>query len=251
MTGPRRVDVWRIDLDDTRWDALPCALSASEHARAQQFIQPRLASHFRRCRNALRHILSCYTGLAPASLALHLGPYGKPALAGSALHFNLSHSAGWGLAAVGKQPLGIDLEACQRGGLDVEAIAALACHPDEAAALAMIDDAARRKHGLLELWTRKEAYVKATGMGLQLELGAIRLAAEDGGLVCDANPGAPGGHRVQAIAAPRGFIASLCTAGEPPAVRYHDASCLLHAPAGGQEAQAEGQHRRIDHMAGL
>jgi 4'-phosphopantetheinyl transferase len=62
-----------------------------------------------------RHLLAQRLGRPPTDIALAADPRGKPGLAVPAgWHFNLAHSGDHVLAAVGPQPLGVDVEACPR-----------------------------------------------------------------------------------------------------------------------------------------
>ena len=75
--------------------------------------------------------------------------------------FSVSHSGSLGLIAIaeGEQRIGVDVEQF-RGRRDVRALADRFFHPDEAAAIG--DDRA----AFFRCWTRKEAVVKALGLGL-------------------------------------------------------------------------------------
>lgn len=139
-------------------------LSKDERQRADRYP---ILDHRRRyaiTHGALRVVLSCYLGVDPASLQFAYGPRGKPTLLGDGPHFNLSHSAQLAMIAVAKQPIGVDCEKLrhlerlldigkrQFSASEYEALRAL---PEPARLLAFY-----------RCWTRKEAYVKALGLGL-------------------------------------------------------------------------------------
>lgn len=86
---------------------------------------------------------------------------GKPCAAGSP-PFSLSHSGDWALLAVGDCPLGADIER-----VDPRRVRALRrlCTPEEAAWAESDGEAPAR---WFQLWTWKEAVMKATGLGLAL-----------------------------------------------------------------------------------
>ncbi len=120
-------------------------------------------------RAILRMILSRYIGAEPRALRFSYNPYGKPELAppfnSIGLRFNLSHSHGVAIYAVARgRAVGIDLERI-REGVPVEQLARRFFSPREVAMLNEIPERARKK-AFFTCWTRKEAYVKARGVGL-------------------------------------------------------------------------------------
>ena len=225
--------MWRVDLDDARWDGWEWVLDSEERRKAARFRTTQLQQRARRCRAALRCILApccptppMQTG-SPASLVLLAGRYGKPALAGDALHFNVSHSERWALVAVSCAPVGVDIEPALRPDIVVADIAALACHPLEVARLQGLEDQGDAAIGaLMRLWTQKEAYVKALGTGLLHALPSVRLMSDPGdagALVIDES--APAGERyyVHQLHAPPLFVAALCTPLKAPVMAQRHA----------------------------
>ena len=165
------VHVWRIDLDVSppRRVALGATLAAGEHARAHRL---RFELHRARwivARGMLRAILADYLRCAPASLALAADVNGKPYLsegdARSPLRFNLAHSDGVALLAVGwEREVGIDIEREAPERVDLAVAQQIFAH-DEAQALAGMP-APLRCRAFFALWTAREAYAKAVGRGL-------------------------------------------------------------------------------------
>jgi 4'-phosphopantetheinyl transferase len=124
-------------------------------------------------------ILAGYTGAGPDALSLVRGAHGKPALAPplSWLRFNLAHSGGLALVACARgREVGIDLEQIRPDAAD-EAIAAHLFSSREQAELRALP-AGRRAAGFFACWTRKEAYVKARGLGLSLHLADFDVPLE-------------------------------------------------------------------------
>jgi 4'-phosphopantetheinyl transferase len=114
----------------------------------------------------LRKLLSQYNGLAPSEQPLRRSPRGKPDLAGGRPYFSVSGSDGWMLAAFCmEQPVGVDLERLKPGKLS-EALWRKYFSPAEAARLEALP-APQREREFLQVWTRKEALLKLTGLGLQ------------------------------------------------------------------------------------
>jgi len=171
------VHIWQIDLTLPQPAAWTASLDAAEQARAARFATPALQLAFRRAHGALRAVLAHYTHCSPADLAFTQSRWGKPALTTGELEFNLSHSGALALLAVAPAgcPVGIDIESLEQHRLDVATLFDLTCHDSEKAALLALSGNAQR-HAFMALWTRKEAYLKALGIGLQAELREVTFS---------------------------------------------------------------------------
>lgn len=107
-------------------------------------------------------------GRAPAGVEILRDDKGRPHLADPRLHTSLSHADGRvALALTATGPVGIDLEPAARASAMHE-LEERVTHPGERAGLPAAPDA--RARALLELWVRKEALLKAAGIGLELEM---------------------------------------------------------------------------------
>ena len=136
-----------------------------------------------------RLLLAQVLNVPPGAVALRRDDLGCPRLADGALHTSLSHAQGWVAVAIAAGgPVGIDLEPAARAP-ELPDIAARICHPSEAAALAGLDTQERAAR-LLALWVRKEAFLKAEGIGLAREMADFQAA--DGDRL--ASVSVPGGH---------------------------------------------------------
>lgn len=94
---------------------------------------------------------------------------GCPRLSDAGLHTSLSHAGRWvACAATAVGPVGVDVEQVSRAWVMPE-IAERVCHPSEATAVARLP-AAARDLALLALWVRKEALLKAAGVGMAREM---------------------------------------------------------------------------------
>lgn len=98
---------------------------------------------------------------------LSSGKYGKPEVDG--LCFNLSHSHGMAVCAVGSAAVGCDIE---RIAPVRERVVRRAFSPAEQAHLARFSGPDRDRE-FTRLWTMKESYLKMTGEGLRLPLDQI------------------------------------------------------------------------------
>lgn len=161
--------------------AVEKALAAEDHRRAAGFRFEKDRLHWRQCRAALRILLGEALGRPPAELVLEIDPQGKPHLpAADRLDFNLSHCADLALIAIGDSgPLGVDIEPAGRA-TELLGCEETFCHPREIARLPAAPQA--RARALLDLWTAKEAFLKAAGTGLlqapqEIEIATDRLSA--------------------------------------------------------------------------
>ncbi|MFT3761940.1 MAG: 4'-phosphopantetheinyl transferase superfamily protein [Pseudoxanthomonas sp.] len=147
-------------------------------------------------------------GLAPADVPLGRDERGCPRLQGLVMGTSLSHAGEYlAMAFCPQGPVGVDIEPVARAA-GMDGIAAQVCHPAESACSAG-DDARARSERLLSLWVRKEAFLKAAGIGLEREMNTFRapegmelpLGGPHGGWTClhmlDAGPDA-----VAAVAIP-------------------------------------------------
>jgi 4'-phosphopantetheinyl transferase len=139
-------------------------LSADELARASAFRRAADAAAFIARRAALRWILAGRLGVAPADVRLTTNAHGKPLLADGTVHFSLSHRRGVSIIALADQPVGVDLEFAD-SQVEIDSIGARFFAPDEREALRPLPEDARRSL-FFRLWTRKEAFVKALGVGI-------------------------------------------------------------------------------------
>jgi len=176
--------LWRVDLDAAPDPAALAALSPAERQRADRFVFPRDGARFVAAHAALRQLLAAQTGIPAARLEFVEGDTGKPALTGPAgaegsevLHFNLSHSQGLALVAVSRgAEVGVDVE-LERAMPDAMELAGRCFSPQETADLRAAPPAARDRAFLVG-WTRKEACIKALGLGLSVDLPKLHVGLE-------------------------------------------------------------------------
>ena len=216
------VQLWRADLEavrseEPRWQKL---LSADELTRAARFHFPRDRQRFVAARALLRTILAGYLATDPLAVHLVYSKKEKPSLgpehAGSDVLFNVSHSGGIALLAFSRgRSTGVDVEHV-RGDFDLEAIARRffsAQEQDQLFALA----AEGRIEAFFRCWTRKEAYIKATGDGLSLPLSQfdVSLAPGEADGLQATRPDASeaGGWLLRDIPVGTGYVGALCVRG--------------------------------------
>lgn len=173
---PTEAHVWLFDLEGmNREEVRTAALrltTAEERARADRFVHVRDRLTHIGARALSRTLLSAYCGLASASaVAFTSNPFGKPVLnlpePGHSLSFNLSHTRGLlAFAVASGRDVGIDVEALRDAPLE---IVGRSFAPPEIAAIRGLPLAARSK-AFFDLWTLKESFIKARGLGLSLAL---------------------------------------------------------------------------------
>lgn len=172
----RDVEVWRIDLASVATpDASALAtLSADERARHAAMRLPAPAKAFAVARLALRGLLAERLGRAPADLALARDARGKPVVAGAPrCFFNLAHTDERVLVALcADAAVGVDVESAAAVAA-APGVRALACAPGERAWL--VEHEAGAEAALARLWTRKEAVLKAWGLGLARSMASLDL----------------------------------------------------------------------------
>jgi 4'-phosphopantetheinyl transferase len=143
----------------------PELLDDRERARAARFRTPDLQRNFLAAHTVLRQLLGWYLAREAAELSFTIDAPGKPHLDDGSVHFNLSHGGAVALIAVGKaEYLGIDVERLDRLR-DADRLAERVLAAEELTAFHTLP-ATARSAALLRCWTRKEAVLKALGVGL-------------------------------------------------------------------------------------
>jgi 4'-phosphopantetheinyl transferase len=174
-----RLEIWTARLDvGGDVSALGECLSEDERARAARVVSPRDRDRFVTSRAFLRHVLGRATACAPADVRFVYGAHGKPSLDATAegIQFNLAHSEALAVCVVarGCGDVGVDVEHV-RPLNDLDGLVRLTCGPGERARLEALE-ASQREGAFFEVWTRKEAVLKALGSGLARPLGSLEVA---------------------------------------------------------------------------
>lgn len=167
--------VWRVDLLALLGgtEQLEETLSIEELNRAQRFHFAADRRHFVLRRAARRYLIGRYLNLEPSAIRFLTGNCGKPGIAGQEQHgglrFSCSHSGDLALITFARgREIGVDLE--QRRPLpEALQLAHSLFAPAEISELAKLP-ATRQQNAFFDCWTRKEAFVKALGLGLSFPL---------------------------------------------------------------------------------
>lgn len=179
------VHIWKahLDLGPALAAQFSEVLSDLERSRAERFIFDIDRSRFVVARSVLRILLARYLNGSAETIEFVYGPNGKPGLrANSDIRFNLAHSGGLALYAFSRGPeLGLDVESRRRfTNLENAKIVQSYFSTKEQAEFNSLDPI-RQQTAFYLGWTRKEAYLKARGAGLQMRLQSFDVSLTPGG----------------------------------------------------------------------
>ncbi|MEQ8171002.1 MAG: 4'-phosphopantetheinyl transferase superfamily protein [Candidatus Eremiobacterota bacterium] len=171
------VHIWlaSLDIDRISPECIEKILSEDEIKRAGKYYFEKDRNHFIACRYILRNILSLYLNIGAEKIKFSYNPYGKPSVPGGEISFNLSNS--YGLALYGitfDKEIGIDIEHIPED-FSWEEIVKQFFSKKEIIELYRIPGDMRKK-AFFNGWTRKEAYIKAKGMGLSIGLDSFDVS---------------------------------------------------------------------------
>jgi 4'-phosphopantetheinyl transferase len=167
------VHIWcrcTSSLDDQAVKTSEQYLSIHEQARRNRLRLEADRRDFTFAHDLLRRTLSNFADLPPGDWRFSVNDYGKPSIDSNeprlrALSFNLSHTRGCVACAIALNgPLGVDVERIEQSQ-HLQGIADQYFSEEEAAWLSACSNELRSVR-IIELWTLKEAYLKAIGVGL-------------------------------------------------------------------------------------
>lgn len=224
--GPGEAHVWVLTLDRFR-STLPHlsdCLPEDERVRAGRFRFEDDRCRFLIGRACARQLLAAYLAEAdPARLPLREGAHGKPFLERDpdpSIRFNWSHSGEIVAVAFSRDAdIGVDIERVDRA-TDIDAVAERVFSATELAAYRTFEGEARRE-AFFNGWTRKEAFIKATGEGLSRALQGFDVEIRPGRppriLAIDGEPAAAARWTVQAFSPRPGYVGAVAV--HAPGVR--------------------------------
>jgi 4'-phosphopantetheinyl transferase len=223
--GAIQIATLRLGEVGTPVDELASLLSADELARADAF---HFADDRRRSitvRAALRVLLGHHLAVGARDVALGVGPHGRPRLDGDAagaIDFNLSHSND--IATLGfarDHRIGVDIERI-RDDIDIERLAGRFFTPTERRMLSATGLDQLRT--FFAIWTRKEACVKASGLGLIVAPETFAVDLEDREPV---DLGDHGAWATRGVPVDPGFVAAVAFDGDPKQISTFDATTTI------------------------
>jgi 4'-phosphopantetheinyl transferase len=181
----REAHVWRVPLGplSSSHPGLDEILTDQELWEASVYASYRDRQRYVTVRGILRQLLGRYLGLDPSTITLTRGPYGKPEIAVEGqeppLFFNVAHSRDLALIAIARDfQVGIDIEAVN-SDFEWDMIARRFFTAREHASLTSTPDS-ERADAFTTVWTRKEACLKAAGLGLARGLEGVEVSTGAG-----------------------------------------------------------------------
>lgn len=190
-------------------------LDEREHERGQRLRTTELQQRYFAAHTALRKVLGWRLNCLPDRLIFHHNAHGKPYLAHHSFAFNLSHSGSHALIAMAEHgTVGVDLE--RRDPLrELDLMAEQVFAASELRFFCTLP-ASQRQHAFFIAWTRKEAALKALGLGLPGGMEHV-IFRDDSPTLCGnftALPGLRALHIVD-LATSSDFAAALCHGPQP------------------------------------
>lgn len=212
------VEIWRysLDVDVSELRQLRKLLCAEEAERAARFIAPEHGDRFIVARGRMRQILGRLSRCEAAALDFDVTANGKPFLRAvpgdcEPVRFNITHSGGVAALAVCRSgEVGIDIE---RVRTVCDGLAQRYFASEEVAAIEALPET-ERLHAFFRCWTRKEAFVKATGEGIKRGLDSFVVSLQAGGAArmvsIDGDAEAAKAYWLGDFDAGPGFVAAVC-----------------------------------------
>jgi len=225
--------VWSaaLDVSEERRRELDGFLSPDENARAQRLLSEVLRRRWAAGRGILRSILSRYLSIPPAEIRFAYTDRGKPVLAGArdsrGIRFNLSHSdARFLFAATIGREIGVDIERVRVSRFDPP-VARRFFAAGERALLDATPEA-EWAAAFFAIWTRKEACIKASGLGLAISLGSFDVSMDSSEPRVVTSRGALAGGEISwtlvDVEAAPGYRGACAVEGRDLAVAYREFS---------------------------
>jgi 4'-phosphopantetheinyl transferase len=211
------VDLWLCRPSLLQDDEVRCAalslLAPEERVRSDRFAVTHDRDSFIAGRAQVRIALARHARALPSALAFIVNPHGKPELSGPVrggwLNFNVSHTRELAVCAITwNRAIGVDVEAIGDPPLAIADRYFTA--PEIAALRALTPD--RQRLAFYEIWTLKEAFVKALGVGLSMPLGNFAVRQEPPGLLQWGAVQTPDDWQFARLAPSPGRTLALCVA---------------------------------------
>ncbi len=181
---------WRLmnDVSADEYDAAWAVLDEHERERAGRFVFAADRERFVVSHALVRRALSRLADVRPEAWRFVAQAFGKPTIDATQLEetlaFNMAHTDGLVACAVARHEVGIDVESVERRIQPLEIASQFFSHR-ELLCLRECPEALRPLR-FIELWTLKEAYVKALGTGLSQPFHTFSFAVNAGSIQFDA-----------------------------------------------------------------
>lgn len=215
---PNETHVWltSLNIEKSPLTNLWNLLTTTEKARAEQFKFSKLKRRFIVSQGTLRLLLGKYLKIKPESIIFERSKYGKPYVKNLStnIKFNLSHAHNFALFAFSlKHEVGVDIELVRKNFI-IDEISQRFFHPSETKSLLALPKT-RRPAAFFNCWVKKEAFIKAIGLGLFYALNKFKINFSTNQTMLHV-----GGKQqksswsVQALPAPRGYRAAIVNEGK-------------------------------------
>jgi 4'-phosphopantetheinyl transferase len=227
MLSEGEVHVWRFDLNvsDFVLRRFRETLSEEELTRADRFRFPQLRRRFVAGRGVLRTILAAYLSAEPQQVSFSYSSHGKPSVAEPHcnIEFNVSHSHDLMVAAICREwSIGVDIEKEDPQFHAMDIAERFFCKRER-------DEIARKRkeerlRTFFQFWTAKEAVLKATALGLTLELSKLEIGLTPLRVLAIEDAGKIHGSRwhLTAFSPADGYSGALAVAAKPFRLEYRD-----------------------------
>lgn len=214
------IHIWRfaLDIPQAEIEHRLQYLSQDERARAERFVFKKSRDAYIAARGALRRTLALYLQAAPENIRFDYASHGKPAINSADnpqdLRFNLSHSAGMALLALTQAcEVGVDIEKERTDFPYLEIAQQFFTETEYAALCATAPDL--QAETFFNYWTRKEALIKATGVGLSVPLNQFEVSLAPGVPITSLSTTVQvPTHSLHALAPGAGYVGACVALGE-------------------------------------
>ena len=171
------VDIWHAEFESNRdkISEIDDLLSPDEFERGSRFRFEKDRLNYVFARGLLRLIAGQYLERAPGQIEFSYGEQGKPKIDDADFSFNLSHSNDMVVYAISRfETVGIDIEWTGRK-VETEEVARQFFSKREFESLTELSPL-EQNHAFFNIWTRKEALIKAIGQGLSFPLDQFEVS---------------------------------------------------------------------------
>ncbi|MEM9952249.1 MAG: 4'-phosphopantetheinyl transferase superfamily protein [Chloroflexota bacterium] len=189
---------------------LATSLSADEHDRMAMFATHRLRLRYLARRGMLRYLVGQWMGIDTSDVHFSYGEFGKLHLSDD-YHINVSHSKQWVMVGLCRSSIGVDIEAMIASD-DLADITRTHFASEEQLAWSALPEN-HRVQGFYNAWTRKEAFIKMDGHGLQIPLDSfvVTLAPDDNPRIIRSDCVDARAWQLWDLPVPSGFAGALVT----------------------------------------
>lgn len=195
-------------------------LNTDEINRLNRLRTTETRSEYISSHGAVRYLLGCYLDADPAHIEFGRAEFGKPFVAfptEPTIFFNMAHSNGTTICAFSSQEIGVDIEVLN-ADIVTQKLVRTVFTPAEQRTLALLSRERGESRAFFTMWTLKESYIKATGLGLSADLQSLSVTLEPeapGMAVCLSESGGQSPWRLYSVDAGAEYAAAL-TAKEQP-----------------------------------